>query len=54
MDALAANFIWPGGCPTVVTKESNLDIPGLAQMAYATDALCMKRGDTKEAKAQTI
>lgn len=54
MDAFTANFVWEGGCPTVVTKESNLEIPGLRQMAIATDALCMKRGDTKEAKAQTI
>ena len=54
MDAFTCNFIWEGGCPTVVTKESNFDIPGLKSMAYATDALAMKRGDTKEAKAQTI
>lgn len=54
MDAFTANFIWKGGCPTVVTKESNFEIPGLKQMAYATDALALKRGDTKEAKSQTI
>lgn len=54
MDCFTTNFIWQGGCPAVVTKESNFDIPGLKSMAYASGALAMKRGDTKEAKAQTI